>query len=263
MTAPILLSIEGTVATVVLNNPDKLNAITLAGWVALGQTMTALSDNADLRCVVIRGAGDKAFSAGADIAEFPQVRANAAQAREYGAGVADALAALTNCIHPVVAAIQGACTGGGLEVACGCDLRISNASGRFGSPINKLGHSFAYDELKTVLAVASRALILELILEGRIMDALEALSRGLVNRVVADAEFDNEIQATTARIVSGAPLVSRTTKKFLRRIVGPGADPALLTQAEIDEGYALCDSKDYAEGMRAFLAKQKPTFEGR
>ena len=92
---------------------------------------------------------------------------------------------------------------------------------------------------------------------------LEALSRGLVNRVVADAEFDNEIQATTARIVSGAPLVSRTTKKFLRRIVGPGADPAPLTQAEIDEGYALCDSKDYAEGMRAFLAKQKPTFEGR
>ena len=154
MTDPILLTTEGAVATVVLNNPDRMNAISLAGWAGLSETMTALSDNTDLRCVVIRGAGDRAFSAGADIAEFPDVRANAAQAREYGAVVADALAALTGCIHPVIAAIQGACTGGGLEVACGCDLRISNASGRFGVPINKLGHSFAYAEMQTVLAAA-------------------------------------------------------------------------------------------------------------
>ncbi len=258
MTEPVLLTIDGAVATVVLNNPDRRNAISLAGWAGLSQTMTALSDNTDLRCVVIRGAGDRAFSAGADIAEFPDVRANAAQAREYGAVVAEALAALTGCNHPVVAAIQGACTGGGLEVACGCDLRISNASGRFGVPINKLGHSFAYAEMQTVLAAAGRTLILELILEGRIMDATEALNRGLVNRLVADADFEDEIQATTGRIAAGAPLVNRSTKRFLRRL----ADPAPLTQGEIDEGYALCDSKDYTEGLRAFLAKQKPSFEG-
>ncbi len=259
MTDPILLITKGTVATVVLNNPDKRNAITLEGWAGLGQIMAALSDNTELRCVVIRGAGDRAFSAGADIAEFPQVRANAAQALEYGAIVADALAAVTGCMHPVVAVIQGACTGGGLEIACGCDIRITNSSGRFGVPINKLGHSFAYAELQTVLAAAGRTLILELILEGRIMDATEALSWGLVNHLVADDEFDDEIMATTDRIVSGAPLVSRTTKKFLRRL----NDPAPLTQAEIDEGYALCDSEDYAEGLRAFLAKEKPAFEGR
>ncbi|MDA1090744.1 MAG: enoyl-CoA hydratase-related protein [Proteobacteria bacterium] len=259
MTDPIALSIENTVATVVLNNPAKMNAISLDAWGALGRTMTALSDNTDLRCVVIRGAGDKAFSAGADIAEFPAIRANSAQARAYGAVVADTLAALTGCIHPVVAAIQGACTGGGLEVACGCDIRISNASGRFGVPINKLGHAFAFAEMQTALAAAGRNLVLELILEGRIMDAPEALSRGLVNRVVADADFDAEIAATSERIAAGAPMVNRTTKSFLRRL----ADHTPLSEAEINEGYDLCDSKDYAEGLRAFLAKQKPTFEGK
>ena len=259
MTEPILLTIEGPIATVVLNNPNKMNALTLDAWAALGRTMTALSENADLRCVVIRGAGDRAFSAGADISEFPDIRATAAQARTYGAVVAETLAALTGCIHPVVAAIQGACTGGGLEVACGCDIRISNTSARFGVPINKLGHAFAYAEMQTVLAAAGRNLVLELIFEGRIMDATEALGRGLVNRVVADADFEDEIQATAGRIAAGAPLVNRTTKKFLNRL----AEARPLSQAENDEGYDLCDSKDYAEGMRAFLAKQKPDFRGR
>ncbi len=259
MTDPILLTIEDSVATVVLNNPGRMNALTLEAWAGLGRTMTALSENTSLRCVVIRGAGDRAFSAGADISEFPENRANAAQAMDYGAVVAETLTALTGCIHPVVAAIQGACTGGGLEVACGCDIRISNTSARFGVPINRLGHAFAYGEMRTVLAAAGRNLVLELIFEGRIMDSAAALSRGLVNRVVADADFDDEIQATTGRIASGAPLTNRTAKAFLNRL----ADPVPLSQAEIDEGYELCDSKDYAEGMRAFLAKEKPTFEGK
>lgn len=259
MTDPILLAIEDTVATVVLDNPGKMNALTLDAWAALGRAMTALSENTGLRCVVIRGAGDRAFSAGADISEFPEIRATAAQARAYGAVVAETLTALTGCIHPTVAAIQGVCTGGGLEVACGCDIRISNTSARFGAPINKLGHAFAHAEMRTVLAAAGRNLVLELILEGRILDAGEALGRGLVNRVVADEDFDDEIRATSQRIASGAPLVNRTAKKFLRRL----DDPAPLSPAEIDEGYDLCDSKDYAEGVRAFLAKQKPTFEGK
>lgn len=259
MADPILMSIEDTVATVILNNPDRRNAVSLGGWKALARTMTELSADTSLRCIVIRGAGDKAFSAGADIAEFPDLRADAAQARLYGDAVADALSAVTGCIHPIVAAIQGACTGGGLEIASGCDIRIANASARFGVPINRLGHSFAYAEMQTVLAAAGRTLILEMILEGRILDASEALSRGLVNRVVADAGFDDEIQATVERISSGAPLTNRTTKRFLKRL----KDPAPLTEADIEDGYALCDTEDYAEGMRAFLAKEKPSFEGK
>jgi len=259
MTDAITLTTDGAIATVVLNNPDRMNALTLEAWAKLGRTMTALSADTALRCVVLRGAGDRAFSAGADISEFPEIRADAAQAREYGKVVADTLAALTGCIHPTVAAIQGVCTGGGLEVACGCDIRIANASSRFGVPINKLGHAFAYAEMAAVLTAVGREMVLELILEGRIMDAAEAERRGLVNRVVRDGDFDDDIRATTLRIASGAPLVNRATKKFLNRL----ADPAPLSDAEIDEGYALCDSDDYAEGLRAFLAKEKPSFEGK
>lgn len=259
MTSPVTHTIDDTIATVVLNNPSKLNAISLEGWAELGRVMTALSENTDLRCVILRGAGDKAFSAGADIAEFPDVRANAEQARKYGKVVADTLAALTGCMHPTVAAIQGVCTGGGLEVACGCDMRIAKASSRFGVPINRLGHAFAYAEMETVLRVVDRNLVLEMILEGRIMQADEAFGRGLLNRVVPDDDFDNEIKATAARIAEGAPLTGRSTKKFLNRL----EDPSPLSAAEIDEGYALCDSADYREGLRAFLAKEKPTFEGK
>jgi len=259
MTSPILLTTDGAIATVVLNNPAKMNAITLEAWAELGRVMRALSADEQLRCVVLRGAGEKAFSAGADISEFPRVRANGEQARVYGAVVAGTLQALRDCIHPTVAAIQGACTGGGLEIACGCDMRIANASARFGVPINKLGHAFAYAEMQTVLNAADRKLVLELILEGRIVDAAEALRRDLVNRVVADTDFDEEIKATTRRIAEGAPLVNRTAKKFLSRL----DDPRPLSPAEIDEGYALCDSDDYAEGLRAFLAKEKPVFEGK
>lgn len=256
---PVTWSIDGVIATVVLNNPDKLNAMSLEMWADLGRGMVELSENTDLRCVVIRGSGERAFSAGADILEFPEIRNDAALAQEYGKVTDDALEAVRNCIHPTIAAIQGACTGGGLEVACGCDMRISNASGRFGVPINRLGHSFAYGELATVLTAVNPSLVLEMIYEARILDAGEALRRGLLNRVVADADFEAEIEATTKRIAQGAPLTHRTTKKFLARL----ADPTPLTQAEIDEGYALCDTDDYAEGVRAFLAKEKPTFKGK
>lgn len=259
MTDPILVSRDGVLAVVTLNNPAKRNALTKAAWAALGRVITELSADADLRCVVIRGAGHKAFAAGADIAEFPAVRANADQARTYGAVVSEAIRALLDCPHPIVAMIRGACTGGGLEIACACDIRISGASGRFGVPISRLGHGLAYPELKVVEDVAGSAAVLELLLEGRIMDAAEAATRGLINRVVPDDEAEEEALATARRIAEGAPLAARANKKFVRRLM----DPAPLTQAEEDENFLLCDSKDYAEGLRAFLAKEKPGFKGR
>ena len=254
----ILHSTDGPIATVVIDNPDKLNALSLGAWAELGRVMRVLSENDAIRCVVIRGSGDRAFCAGADISEFPDVRATAAQAGAYGKVVTETLAALTGCRHPTVAMIHGACTGGGLEVACGCDIRIAGASARFGVPINRLGHAFAFAEMTPVLAVAGRSLVLELLLEGRIMGAEEAQRRGLVSRVVADADLEAEVRATAGRIAGGAPLANRATKKFLNRL----ADPRPLSEAEIDEAFELCDSKDYAEGLRAFLAKEKPAFEG-
>jgi len=255
----ILVERDGTVATVILNNPDKRNALTMAAWGRLGEVMADLSAADKLRCVVLRGAGEAAFAAGADISEFPTVRANAAQAKAYGEVVSRSIRALVGCRHPTVAMILGACTGGGLEIACACDLRISGESGRFGVPINRIGHPMAYPELKAVQDVVGRAVVLELLLEGGIVDAAGAERRGLLTRVVADDAVEEETYAAARRIARGAPLAARANKRFARRL----DDPAHLTPEEADEAFQLCDSEDYQHGFRAFLAKKKPEFQGR
>ena len=255
----ILTERTGAVATLVINNPAKRNALTLAAWRGLRAAVAELDDDENLRCIVLRGAGTDAFAAGADISEFPDLRSNSAQAQDYGVVVAAALDALINCRHPTIAMIHGACTGGGLEIACCCDIRISGTSGRFGVPIKLVGHAFAYPEMVPVTEVAGRALVLELLLEGRIMEAAEAERRGLVSRMVDDAELEAEVREAAKRIDEGAPLAARATKRFINRL----ATGQPLTSEEVAESYALCDSEDYAEGVRAFTAKEKPKFRGR
>ncbi|MFQ5755608.1 MAG: enoyl-CoA hydratase-related protein [Acidiferrobacterales bacterium] len=255
----IIVTRDGPIATVTLNNPAKRNALTKAAWVRLAEIMGDVSAEEDLRCVVLRGAGNEAFAAGADISEFPSERANAVQAKSYGEAVSDAIHAILECRHPTVAMIQGACTGGGLEIACACDLRVSAESGRFGVPINRIGHALAYPEMKVVQSVVGRALVLEILLEGRILGAEEAQRRGLVNRVVPDDRIELEVYVAAKRIAGGAPLAARANKKFARRL----ADPTPLSQEEIDESYALCNSEDYRKGVEAFLGKRKPVFKGR
>lgn len=258
MPKPILVERDGAIATIVLNNPDKRNALAKDSWTKLAYDVAQLSLDDSVRCIIVRGAGDRAFAAGADISEFPELRVNSAQAKEYGDANRLALDVLRSCVHPTIAMIHGACTGGGLEIACCCDIRISGASGRFGVPINRLGHAFAYPELQAVIATVGRAMVLELLLEGRIMEAAEAERRGLVNRVVADDALANEVRTTAERIAAAAPLSNRASKKFVNRL----GDPTPLSEAEILESYAACDSEDYAEGVRAFLAKRPPVFKG-
>ncbi len=135
------LKCEGELATLVLNNPQKLNAINLSMWQSLAAQMRALDENPDVRCVVIRGAGDEAFAAGGDLEEFVTARATLAQAIHYHDQVAEALQAIAHAKHPTVALIQGACIGGGLEIAAACDLRICGEGAKFGAPINRLGFS--------------------------------------------------------------------------------------------------------------------------
>ena len=256
---PVLIARDGAIATVSLNNPDRLNALSKPMWEALGAGMRALSADDSLRCVVLRGAGDKAFAAGADISEFASERADSKQARRYGELIDGTMQAVARCRHPVIAMIKGACVGGGLEIAAMCDLRICGESSRFGVPIKNLGLVMAYGELQGLLALAGRAVTAEILLEGRVFDAAEALRKRLVNRVVADAEVERDTYATAQRIAAGAPLVARWHKQVIERLsVAPQVPPR-----EREEGYACFDTEDYAIGVAAFLAKAKPQFKGR
>lgn len=259
MAGTVLISREDSVAMLTLSNPGKLNAIDLPMWHELAERIESLSREKDLRCLVVRGHGSEAFSSGADIAEFARVRSSPEQAKAFGEPVHRAFRLLRDFPIPTLAAIRGVCAGGGLELAACCDLRIATPDSRFGIPINRIGASLCYAELEPLLSIAGPGTALEILLEGRMMSADEALRKGLLNRVIAAAEFEQEIAATTRRIVEGAPLVARWHKKFVRRLQRP--EP--LTEAEIDEGYACFDTEDYRAGYESFVNKQKPVFRGK
>ena len=255
----VLVQGAGDIVTVVLNRPEKLNALTRPMWRRLGEVFEELSAREDVRCIIIRGAGTKAFAPGNDISEFASERSNVEQARAYGAIMKHTIEAIAACRHPVVAQIHGICVGGGLEIAGLADIRICGTSSRFGVPINKLGLVMAYAEIGSLIALAGEANALEILLEGRVFDAAEAKEKGLVTRVVADDQVEPEAQATARRIADGAPLVARWHKKFARRL----AQARPVTRAERDEAYACFDTEDFRIGVKAFLAKQKPQFRGK
>ncbi|HTT09955.1 MAG TPA: enoyl-CoA hydratase-related protein [Burkholderiaceae bacterium] len=255
----VLVERDGCIATVTLNRPEKLNALTRAMWQQLGAAIESLSSDPDLRCVLVRGAGRKAFSPGNDIGEFATQRNNKAQAGEYGRIMHATAQALATCRHPLVAQIHGICVGGGLEIAALCDLRICGSSSRFGAPVKNLGLVMAYPEMAPLVRLAGASVALEILLEGRVFDAAEAKEKGLVTRVVHDDDVEREAWATAQRIAEGAPLAARWHKKFARRL----ADPQPLTEAEYDECFDCFDTEDFRIGYAAFLAKRKPAFVGR
>jgi len=259
MSETILVERDGAVATVVLNRPQKLNALTRSLWQRLGETMRTLSDDDSVRCVVLRGAGERAFSPGNDIGEFETMRSNREQAIAYGAVMHATAQAIAECRHPTLAQIHGICVGGGLEIAALCDLRICGEGSRFGAPIKNLGLVMAYPEIAPLIELAGRSVALELLYEGRILEAREAYEKGLVNRVVADGCVADECRATAQRIAEGAPLAARWHKKFARRLT----QAAPLTEAERLEAFDCFDTEDFRTGYRAFLAKTKPVFAGR
>lgn len=250
---------DKSIVTVTLNRPEKLNALTKTMWGALGDVFRELSADDSVRCIVMTAAGGKAFSPGNDISEFETDRSNSRQAAAYGALMARNIDAMRACPHPTVAAIRGICVGGGMEIAGLCDVRIAGTGSRFGVPISKLGLVMGYHEIGALRGLVGTGPALEILLEGRVFGAEEALRLGIVSRLVADDEVMAEARAAAERIAAGAPLVHRWHKKFLDRL----NDPTPLSEAEINEGYACYDTEDFQTGYKAFLEKKTPDFKGR
>jgi enoyl-CoA hydratase len=250
---------EGHIATVTIANAERRNALSSEMWEALGTVFRKLSADDDVRCIILTGEGDRAFASGADISTFQKERKDLASGIAYGRIAETTIVEIANCRHPIVAAIQGACVGGGLEVAVLCDIRISGKSGRFGIPAMKLGLNVSLAELPGLLAVVGQAVALEILLEGRLFGADEAFQKRLVNRVVEDGAVMQEARESAQRIAAGAPLVARWHKQFVRRLQS-GAAP---TQEEIVNSYACFGTEDFQIGTRAFLAKEQAIFTGR
>ena len=263
MSESVLLTRENQIATVTLNRPERLNAMTLAMWERLGEVFAELAEDDGIRAVVLRGSanrdGRRAFGAGADISEFEELRADGAQAADYARRMQPALTGLKELPHPSVALIEGPCVGGGLELAMFCHIRIAGMGARFGIPINRIGHGLALNEVRTLVELVGRPAALEMLLEGRIYKAPEALMKGLVTRVVDDDKVEAESYNAARRMAAGAPLAARYHIWATARAL----DATPFTEEEIARAPATCDTADYREGVRAFLAKEEPRFRGK
>lgn len=251
---------EGSaVATVLLNRPDKRNALTLGMWRVLAQTFGTLESDDGLRCIVLRGVGGN-FAAGADLSEFPLLRATTAQAESYGRDMMAALTAVRECRHPTIAAIEGLCVGGGLEIALMCDLRIAAPDSRYGVPIQKVGVAMPYPELAILTQMLGRPTMLAMLLEAQLHDAAWAERHGLLTRVAADLEAD--LAAAVGRILAGSPVSHRHHKRFTRLAVDRPVPEQGLNDDHCRRSYAAVETADYREGIAAFLERRTPKFTG-
>jgi enoyl-CoA hydratase/carnithine racemase len=259
--AEVLHTVDAHVATVVLRNERRRNAMSLAMWTALADTLERLQDDAEVRVLVLRGAGERAFVSGADISEFDAQRSQAAGVAAYDAAVDRAQGALARFPRPVIAAISGICYGGGLGLALACDLRYGSATARFRMPAARLGLGYALKGMKRMVDVLGVAHAGELFYTARVVGADEAARIGLLNSVHGDV-FAHAAQSA-AEIAANAPLTLKAAKLAMQAVLARDAG-AEATEAAAAQAVRACfESEDYLEGRRAFAEKRDPRFTGR
>ena len=253
------VTIDGEIATVAFTRPEALNAFDMGMWLGLGETMAALSAMEDLRCVILRGSTSKAFSAGADIKAFETERGSPESEASYAQAFNKGMQAIRLCQHPVIAAIEGICMGGGAGIATMCDFRVGGEGIRFGVTARKLSLWYSYAEMDPVIQLVGTGVASDIFIEGRIFNGREAYEKGILSRVVSDAEVQTEAMALALRLAEGAPLSARFHKRAIR--VLRGALP--LTQAEEDAVSDFALTEDFRNAVQAFKNKQKPVWRAR
>lgn len=254
---------QGSTGWLVLNRPERRNALSAEMWRALPELIGLVAANSAVRSIALRGEGGEAFAAGADISEFAANRDDAGAARAYDAMTIEVFTALQGCAKPVLAVIKGFCIGGGLALALACDLRIASERSIFALPPARLGLAYPQAGLRQLLATVSPARAKELLFTARRVDAAEAERIGLVNTVVPAASLTAEATSLLALLDANAPLSIAAAKGMINALsgvapAGPADDPQLATLAS-----ACFDSEDYKEGRQAFLEKRPPLFVGR
>jgi enoyl-CoA hydratase len=248
------------VARIVFNTPEKRNAVSLPMWQAVADAIAGFAADASVRVLLVTGAGGKAFVSGADISRFDQERTGEDAVARYNAVAEAAYSSLAAFPRPVVAAIDGACVGGGLALAVACDIRIAGEESRFGLPAARLGLGYPFGGIARLVGVVGRAAAAEILFSAALFDAAQAKGWGLVNRVVPTGEVQAAAEALAAAIAANAPLTVAAAK---RALVEHAKDPASRDLAAVQAMVAAAfASDDYREGQAAFRDRRAPRFTG-
>jgi len=260
-TDKIIARKDGAIGWVIFNNPEKRNAMSLEMYEATAAAMEGYAKDPEVRVVILRGEGDKAFISGADISQFKDRRSNREQVQAAETISERCNRAIRDCPKPVIAMIRGYCMGGGLGIAVACDLRIASDDSRFGIPAAKLGVGYRFAGVRRLTELVGPSFTAEIFYTGRQFNVQEALQMGLVNRVLPAAELDKYVMDFAATLAANAPLTIAAVKRSLIELRKDPAERDLAAcQKMVDDCFA---SEDYKEGQAAFMEKRKPVFRGR
>jgi enoyl-CoA hydratase len=260
-TDKMLAHVEDGVGWITFNQPKKRNAVSFAMWQAIPEIISDFASSDDVRVVVMRGAGDKAFVAGADISEFEEVRNTPEQVVIYENATSAANTALRTLDKPLIAMIRGFCIGGGMAIALSADLRITADDGQFGVPAAKLGLGYGYGGIKDLMNIVGPSFAKEIFFTGSRFNAKDAETMGLVNRVVPVKELESSVTTLAKTIADNAPMTVKVVKAAVNEGTKNPDERDLESVASMVE--ACFNSEDYKEGRRAFMEKRKPQFQGR